>query len=524
MYDALPVIESWDHQATKLVPGSMFKGSGSIRLCLADMKSCDGLGGWVLARLIEAQKYFEGRRLNVWQGDCNMSFDEMVKSTFFMDRVTGPDKNCGVCLEASDPTSLIGFDKAVCPPSKNLVDVIYQQPVQLTLGVPLQKGPTVEKPNLNPDQYVGNFILSNNFLPDNDGPTDRCFLDTKYLCAGKEMMHVIPCINEDANPVPGWNFKLVERAVCGSTLVEHKNGDRVEIVKHFENMHASDVIRCLIQDCANFDQVTETCCEGEPESFLSEYFLQEYKCKRPSDVITDVKFCEVQDVGDLLECMAKELNISIYFDDFCQQIVVKAYCPPEDDDVNILTAEEIIKDSFNVKPTDERYSSVTYNHDLVDCTIGPKAGNYRCHVVNQNIDALREPCDRRTYKTTKDLVVNTKWINGGNAYLANVNTLRWAERAVCPPRQIEVDVLPETSRCYAMGQITKIEHEKVSMGGEYSKSLWMFTGRKMLKDCVRLCFIETPWTSGLYSNSFNCDTLPTRPTDLCELEQCERVW
>lgn len=226
--------------------------------------------------------------------------------------------------------------------------------------------------------------------------------------------------------------------------------------------------------------------------------------------------------------MAKELNLSIYFDDFCQQLVVKPYCPPDpDEEVKVVTAYEMIKDSFQVKSTDERYSSVTFNHDVVDCTLGARSGNYRCAVVNQNIDALREPCDRRTYKTKRDLVINSKWVNGGNGYLATVNTIRHAERAVCPPREVQYDALPNHSRCFAMGDMGIIEHEKLSSRGEYSKSLWMFTGRKMLNDCVRMCWVETPWDSGIYQNNFDCEsgfTLIPRPDDLCELEQCQRLW
>jgi len=78
-----------------------------------------------------------------------------------------------------------------------------------------------------------------------------------------------------------------------------------------------------------------------------------------------------------------------------------------------------------------------------------------------------------------------------------------------------------------MGDLAKIEHEKISSGGQYSKSIWIFTGRKMLDDCVRLFFIETPWTSGLYKNSFSCDDgtiIQDRPTDLCVLEECVRLW
>jgi len=528
VFDALPILESWDHSPSKLVPGAMFKGSGSIRLCMQDVKACDGLGGFVLARLIEAQKYFEGRRINVWQGGCNMGFEEMVKSVFFIDRVEGPNKDCGVCFTASDPTSLIGFGKATCPEYKRLLDTTYGQPIQMEIGVILEKDATVKEPNKNPDKFVNAFILSNNFLSDNDGPIDQCFLSTKYICVGDEMMHVIPCINEDVNP-QGWNFKLVERGVCGSEIKEHKNGDRVEIVKHFENTHARNVIRCLMYDCANLDQVSVTCCGEDMEPFLSENSLGDYACKRPSDVITDVKFCEVQDVGELLDCMAKELNISIYFDDICQKILVKPYCPPDpEDEIKVITAFEVIKDSFNVKSTDERYSQVIINHDLKDCTKGFTKSNYACAVKNQNIDSLREVCDRRTYKTNRDLVINSKWINGGNAYLATVNALRWAERAVCPPREVQMDVLPETSRCFVMGDIAQIQHEKLTSNGEFVDTLFMFTGRKMLDDCVRLCFIETPWNGRKYVNRFDCDQeiseIPIRPDDLCQYEDCVRVW
>lgn len=530
VYDALPIIGSWDHQSTKLVPGSMFNGSGSIRICMQDLEACDGLGGFVLARLIEAQKYFEGRRLNVWQGDCNMPFEGLLKSTFYIDRVSGPSKDCEICLEGSDTTSLIGFDKAVCPPTKELVDVTFGQDVPLSLGVELQGAATASDPKLNPDLFVGKFILANNYVTDNGGVNDRCFLETRYLCAGSEMLEVIPCINENALPERGWNFELVERAVCGSELSAHANGDRLEMVKHITNTHAADVIRDLIQNCADLDQVARTCCNQPAESLLSEYHLEQYRCARPSDMISDVKFCDVEDVGELLESLANELNISIFFDDVCDQIVVRDYSPPAADaEIKIVMPDDIIRDSFEVKPTDERYTNVIYNHNLVDCTRGPVAGNFRCHVLNKNIDGLREVCDRREYKTTRDLIVNSRWINGANAYLATVNTIRWAARAACPPREVEFEVLPRFSRGFVMGDLTTVQHEKISSGGAYSTALWMFTGRKLLNNTVRMCFIETPWEAGEYRSGFGCGTaeavtIGPRPEDLCELEQCTRVW
>lgn len=498
---------------------------GAIPICPSDKP------GTLFGRWIERVKYFENRRANVYHGYCDQPLCDFVKESYFIDSVSGPSDSGKVDFVLKDPLILADDKNAQCP--RSYPKIVSTQAAGNEFALPFTLGVALDGVDEDPDDdetalpyaQVNKFLLQNNYLLGNPDQ-DACFTRLRHICIGREVMEVKAVIN-NATP-QGWNIQLLDRGVCGSAIGPHEKGASISFSETFENAHVADVVLRMLTECSELKDIAVSCCDSDAAQLIDFDSFEEYRCSAPLNYVCESIICKPIGLTTLLNELSDQFLFFLYSDSSTGKIVIKNLQPPDCGQiVPVISESQVVKGSFSVKNTDDRYNQITYRHDIIDCSKKIDDENLASSTVVIRADSLREPCDRREFKTRKIKEMKSRWINQCNKYMANANGERWLFLRDCPAHQVTLDVLLETGNCFDMGGFAKIHHSKLqSVNGEYINTYWLLKGKSVVDGCMRLTFERTAFDANMapcLSCVDPCSTIADVLDD-CEPQDCVGVW
>ena len=495
---------------------------GAIPICAEDMP------GTLFGRWIQRVKYFENRKVNVYHGYCDQQLCEMIKESYFIDKISGPSAGGSVTFNLKDPLILADDKNAQCPSAETRIVATQiigsEYPLAFSLGVNLD-GYATDNADAKPYSEVGKYILKNNYLL-GDEDQDAFFARLRHVKVAKEILEVRAEVN---NATPrGWNLVLLDRAVCGSTLGPHNSGVALSPGETFENIHVADAVCRMLTDCSDLQDIAVACCADVESSLINFESIEAFRCASPLAFISKALVMSPTGLTTLLDELSDQFLFFLYYDSATGKIeMVNLAPPPCDIQVPTITECQIVGGSFSVRPSDDRYNQIVYLYDTVDCSQKISKDNTASAIASVSADSLKSACDRREYKTRKTKTIISRWIDAQNCYLATANGERWLQLRACPPDQVTIDVSFEIAECINMGGFARIHHSKLqSMTGGYQENLFMLKGKSNVGASYRLVFERTAF-DGKVAPYFNCDTeCPTMvivPED-CPTNECIGVW
>ena len=505
------------HTPTKICFGDTFSRPSTFTFSISGIKYCnDPFNSTPLDRLIDAQKYWEGRRVVAYFGDCSQSLCEFDKHVFIIDKIQGPTgEDCRYQITARSP--LAAIDGVKCPDGLPKISESGDE-VELTLGVNLDGEPTEDEPDADPYATVNQYLLSQDLLDDSGKQTD-CILQAKFLCVDGELVSVMPELTGSG----GYNFLHKDRAQCGSTLKAHDIGAKITIPLVFQpHEHVADVVRRILIECADMTEVFLLCCDDDQQVYLNEESLEAFRCKNPLMTLNDYAvFCKPTDAGKLLKSLAETFLFGLYEE--AGQIKMLSLCP-SGDPAQILTQAQVIESSESTKNSGDRATGVIYRHTVDDWTKDGKDDNLLNTTGVIREDFLLEPCARNEYAQTKIKEIQTPFINQTNGFQAYTGAMRWRKVLACPADEMCVTLTMQESKRFVIGTKSKLLIEKNrDYTGEYKQQEWIVVSRQILDkgDCVQVCFRESPFADE--KPCLSCDFQFPAVYDPCGID-CVSVW
>lgn len=490
---------------------------GAIPICAEDQ------AGTLLGRWIERVKYFENRRANVYHGYADQALCDFTKEAYFIDSVSGPSNDCKVTFVLKDPLILADDKNAQCPSGETRIaatQVIgneYARP--FTLAEPLDG----VGEDLFPFEKINSYIFETNYLY-GDPEQDAFFTRLRHVCVGSEVMEVRAELN-NATPI-GWNVRLLDRGVCGSAISSHDAGDAVLPAETFENQHVADVVCRLLTECSVIQDIAVTCCDGDADQLINFDSFDKYRCDSALSYICETIICKGVGLTTLLNELSDQFLFFLFFNAETGKIEIANLAPPECDE-EVPTLEECQISSFSKKSAGSRYNQIFYRHTATDCSKSLSKDNLSDQTIVVNSDSLREPCERREFKTKKIKEINSRWINDCNSFLAQANGERWLMLRNCPPQQVSANVSLDYAKCFEFGKYAKIHHSKLqSVSGGYLDDYWLLKGKSNDGGTTQLTFERTGF-DGTMAPCLNCDTDCTTTVttiDECGPDSCTGVW
>jgi len=524
-------IQSIDHLPTLFCPGEFISQRGVIRICLYAAKRCnDLLGGSDLSRLLQAQKFIEGRTISVYYGNCDMNdICQFSRTDWIIDKVDGPSgRECIVCFTCKDPLTLA--DGATCPRSEDKIAAdannSNSRTAPFTLGLPLDGFPDDNSPLADPYSAVNNYLLPVNYSDNYSDAQNRCMARANYVQIGQEIIKVNP--EKNTGLVQGWNFKLANRAQCKSTLEPHNIGDAITLCESFENEHVVDVWLRLLTECADLAETPIDCCTDENRSLINYESFERVRCENPLFIIQETIICEPTSTQKLREELASQFLLMEAYDQTTGQINLLSYKPPEQNSVvNIITERNMVEDSFKISKGVEPYNRIIFAHDLVDCSKGISDGNFNSIKGYVSDDLKNEVCARREYKNYRDKNFKSRWLNGSSGYLAETLSYRHYLIHQCPLRDICFETTVDFAKELEFGEFYLIRHDKLSQwDGTPIDAPFMLKGKQNIKNnCVKVTFQESSFSNIVACLNCDTDNMSTfePAVDPC-ISDCKRIW
>lgn len=516
---SVSVVGAQSHVPVKISFGDTFSRPASYKFCLSGTKSCnDPFESTPLARLIDAHKYWEGRRVIAYFGDSSMALCEFERHVFYIKSVEGPTgSDCQYCFDVRSPLS--SLDGVKCPDGLPKKSVTGEQ-AQLVTGLPLPGVATDSDPDSDPTSVYGSFILSNNLL-DDGGKQAACISQAKMLCIDGELVGVNPCINDTVQP--GFNWIIKERGLCGSTIKAHDAGAKITVPLVFQpHEHIVDVVERILTECADMPSVFLLCCTDTNEPTLDYDSLEQYRCKFPLQTLNDyVVICQPTEAKVLLKSLAQSFLFSLYDE---RGVIKMAGLCPTDDDPEILNQWQVLEASEITRNTGDRATAVIYRTQVSDWTKKGSGDNLINETGIIREDFLREPCDRREYPQPSVKIVESIWLSGANDYLAYTSAMRWRKILACPPDELCVTLTLRESKRFPVTQKARLEISKNrDYTGEYKQQDWIVTSRQIVKkgEQVKVCFRESPFADE--NPALSCEFQFPAESDDCG-DTCVSVW
>jgi len=499
---------------------------GVIPICPEDQP------GTLMARWIRRVKYFEGRRVSVFRGTCDMDLCDMDRQILYIDKWSGPSSDCVYCLDLVDALSLATDIRAKCPTDQDPIAAtslgVDGFPEPLRLGIALEV-PTDSNPDVDPLGSAGLPLMARNYLS-GDPAQDALFARMKHICIDREIIEVEPFIS--TTPAAGWNLKLKNRARCGSEISSHDVNARIQPVETFENTHIVDVVRRLIEECAGLDTIAQACCTDDNASLIDCQSFDDFRCERPLDFITDTLICKPVGVTTLLNELSTQFLFNLYYDANNSRIRISGLRPgcPLDDDLPEFTECMMSKMSLTGSNQGDHYSRVVYYHSLIDWTDSIEQENTSNATAEANIDSGRMACDRRTWRTVRTKEFVSRWITDRNQYLARAYAKRWLRLRECDAETVRFETTLALAQCIELNGAAILNHPKLQDvdGSNDTATQWLLKGYSPQSgDCAVLTFERA--ALGEISPCFDCDagdcsTPLVTEMDSCEIPDCVEVW
>lgn len=542
-----PNIKSVQSSPTKLELGKAFSTRGRIQVCFQDEAHTDqgfdpywprgatpivcatDMPGTLFGRWRARAKFFENRRVNVYHGYCDQALCEMTQESYFIESIKGPSSTGVVCFVLKDPLIFLEDKTAKCPSAKSRVvatqTIGQEYPLRFTLQQELF-GPAENEGDGNPYEQIGGFLLRNNYLA-GDPKQDAFFARLRHVCIGSETLAVAAEINT-ATP-SGWNIRLLDRAVCGSELKGHKAGKEIIAAETIQNEHISAIICRFLTECSELSDIAIACCEDEVANLIDFDSLEQMVCDAPLAYVCETIICKATGMTTLLNELAKQFLFHIYFDSSVGKIRSKVFKPPACDLEPLHIREcDKVKDTLSAQTSESRVSQVTFYYDTENCAESPSKENSNSVGVAVTADSLKEPCDRREFKTQKEDEVISRWINQCNCYVAPASSERWLFMRSCPAENVTLDLDYHLARQIPLGDFITIEDQWIQdVDGLPSTDLFFVKGKHYLGGCYRLTAERMPFKPGEIAPQFNCDSgCPTliKEYDRCDPASCLGVW
>lgn len=493
------------------------------------IRCAEDMPGTLWGRLTQRVKFWENRRATVYHGYCDQPLCDFTKEAYFIDSVDGPSAGGTVTMNLKDPLILADDKAAKCPRAESLkvaTTVIGNEfEFPMRLGTALDGLPSGAGATDNPFTEVGAYLLENNYLA-GDPDQDLAIVQTQHVCIGNEVMRVRPEIN-NATP-QGWNLVLMERGACGSEIRAHDVNATITRAETFSDMHVADVVLRLLTECATIEDVAIACCTDEQPNLIDFDSFESYRCANPLARICETVICKPVGVTTLLNELSEQFLFFLFYDSATGKIRMQGLAPVCEADVfTIKECWHVVKDSFSTKRGDGPYNQITYLHDTINCAQGLSDSNLSSATVTVTADALKEPCDRREYKSRREKEIKSRWIGPCNTFLARANGERWLRLRRCRVESVTIDVTFDVGKCIEYGGFARIEHDRLqSASGGPREQLFMLTGKHNVKDCTRLTFEQSPF-DGTVAPCFGCDEPCATVAvleDECANDDCVGVW
>ncbi len=487
---------------------------GFIPLCPEDMS------GTLISRWVERVKYFEGRRINLYSGHCDMEdICDFNKQSFLLDNPRGPNADCEFCFEYKDIINATE-GKQVPDQSDKKIAVFSGDPFPfpMTLGVDLDGVPDEDDPDAAPFSQIGLPLLVDNYHQ-GEPEQDACILNTKHICIDGEALPVRAYTN---NAVPaGWNFFLEGRAACGSTLKAHERGAEITLAKTYPcGMHIGNVI-CDVLIASGIEETFTLCCEEDGPSVIDFDALKQWICENPHAQLTeDVLICEPEDLNDLLSSLSVDFGFLLLQKN--NRVFIRSIRPECEEDIVVINTCDIEKLTYSVDDDlQDRFSQIIIRHAVRDWTQAIEEGNHASTTKVLYTDVEEEQCDKKGWAYTKTKEIDTRWFGRRSEFLAQTAAERLLLLLNCPPKRAKFSILQSKAQCLCVGDKVKLQYRKAqNMEGEFSDKLWMVQSAAPIETgvCHEIVMQEMPFDESTYACftcEGNCPSVIPEQTDDC---------
>ena len=469
-------------QCSDLQIGSAVPKRGSLRFCLQDDESKDpDVPGGYISSLFHSQKYWEGRKVVVYTGDCTQTIDQMDRQVYYITKAEPPNAACQVCFTAKDPLSLLDTGQ-LCPDTGCLPPLTLRERLPAEIQTS-EKGLVLD----NPFALVNSFILSSNIPIGIDPEIDKKILCTEYVCHEGEVLRVVAAENgpnvivEGGSFGPaGWNLVLVERAVCGSQLAEHKAGATLSPAAVFQNCHVADVLLELLRECAAIEEIGLVCCDDEIEVMIDCESVEQFRCKNPLAMIDRTIICQPVEVSTLINELGRDFGFKLDFDETTGLLsVVCIQAPTAQEESAVIRQCDIQEGSWRPIGGSDRRSKVSISYGTPDCSESVTKQNAQFSATWPNVSINAVPiCERRKYRTIKTVQWSSRWFTERTSYLAQARVQREVCLFECEGFGFEMIADPVLACSLVPGQFVRFEIDKIVDGaGQYSNDLYILTGK-----------------------------------------------
>lgn len=304
--------------------------------------------------------YHNGWEVNVYDGYHGQSLDDMVKRTYLIDRINGPDASGDVDVLVNDPLRLADDQRSLCPP-----------PVALQL-----------RDAINDSQTAGVVIVGQD--ADVNAPVGDPTLTTYYLRVDDEIIAYTG--STESNPGE-WTLTGVARSALGTEAEPHEAEEQVGRVAHWDARSLWKILEDLTSIYTPIPAIYTPFSQWEEEglSFLSIYALT-------------ATVAEPTPVVDLLGELCQQSLSYLYWDDRNQTIPFRALRPPATQPVKITDFANIKGGTVQVTADpDQRISRVVVYYGQRNPTAGlDDVANYRSIEVRADLQAETQYQESRT--------------------------------------------------------------------------------------------------------------------------------
>lgn len=488
------------------------RGSGSLVLCdIVDngrrhdpywkqrdvIEVCpQNMPGTFLGRFMARHKWLSGFRVEIYRGRQTDQLAQMRKEIYYVENVTGtPGRDGGsLTFKLQDPMMLLAGAK--CPDDAPQLAATtatgseFPAPFQLDALMVAEDDPDNDEPG--PYDLVGQPMMNLNYLANND--TAQYFGDIFLICIGSELMRVRASINNN-NPV-GWNFVLLERAVCGTKLGRHEPGAKITAAFAVENQHVSEVVQRMLQKCADIEGLAEACC-GDGPCLIDPLEFSQYQCENPYAVVCGpVAICDSRTTIDKhLDEISRSFGFLLHFDNRSGRVRMVNDAPPPAGTV-IRTIDKRIMVNPTMKLKTAPLSSYKMMHTLKDWSAKLAASNTSDFTQALTADSLLPACERKTLKIPREKEVFTRWINKCNSFMAEVVTERRLRSLECGVWELEFDLPFDIAMTFEPLEYVRVSTD-ISQNtlGAPADNLWrILTISKGDDDCEHFCLESTAFT------------------------------
>lgn len=297
--------------------------------------------GSFFGKLKARNPYYNGRVMRVYSGyledDGSFDISNFEKRTYFLDGFDGIDANGIVKIIAKDILKLAGDDRSVCPK------------------------PSIGKINAD----ITNSATTATLTPTGVGALD--YPASGYIRIGSEV-----CSFTRSGDV-----LTIARGKKGTSAVEHKLGDTVQLCKEISGETVQNIVYDLLVNFCGIDGGYLDLINWNAEQ--AAYLTRLYSALITAPV----------GVSKLLTELCEQVGILLFWDEINEKIILKSVRPNSlSETVTDLTADyHLLADSLKLKDlNDERVNEVWVYYGLIDFTKNlEEESNYKLLYVGANV-------------------------------------------------------------------------------------------------------------------------------------------